>query len=221
MNFRVPALRRHLGEFIVQIAEILLVEMYPLKNAKFPFFVEFFFLLGLLLLKAGILKNHGMHPVLLGKWAELPGFSISVQINVSSTINMQKKGSIKSSPCRGLLLSFYDILKLGVLAKWSLKLYFWSWSFQVVLGNFLFSELFNGEFFPPAFRIYLYFCQKHRPKSRKFNVLPNFTSGTGSLVVPWSAIYPVGSLSPLLTKLIFKMVLIPSVPKGNFETKHL
>ena len=26
--------------------------------------------------------------------------------------------------------------------------------------NFLFSELFNGEFFLPAFRIYLYFCQK-------------------------------------------------------------
>ena len=32
-------------------------------------------------------------------------------------------------------------------------------------------------------------CEKHTPKSRKFNVLPNFTCGKGSLVVPWSAMY--------------------------------
>ena len=55
--------------------------------------------------------------------------------------------------------------------------------------GFFFTGLFNGEFFIPAFRIYLYFCQKHTPKSRKFNVLPNFTLRNGSLVVPWSAIY--------------------------------
>ena len=45
------------------------------------------------------------------------------------------------------------------------------------------------EFFLPAFRIYPYFCQKHTPKSRKFNVWRNFTCGKGSLVVPWSAMY--------------------------------
>ena len=33
------------------------------------------------------------------------------------------------------------------------------------------------------------FCQKHTPKSRKFNVSPDFTSGKGFLVVPWSAIW--------------------------------
>ena len=32
------------------------------------------------LVPADILKNHGVHPVLLGKWAELPGFSISLSI---------------------------------------------------------------------------------------------------------------------------------------------
>ena len=47
--------------------------------------------------------------------------------------------------------------------------------------DFLFSELFNGEFFSPAFRIYLYYCQKHTPKICKFIVLPNLTCGTGSL----------------------------------------
>ena len=32
------------------------------------------------------------------------------------------------------------------------------------------------------------FVKKNTPKSLKFNVLPNFTCGNGSLVVPWSAI---------------------------------
>ena len=36
------------------------------------------------------------------------------------------------------------------------------------LGIFFFSELFNRDYFSQAFRIYLYFCQKHTPKSRKF-----------------------------------------------------
>ena len=48
--------------------------------------------------------------------------------------------------------------------------------FKLSLRNF-FSELFNGESFVPAFRIFLYFCQKHTPKSRKFYVFPNFTCG--------------------------------------------
>ena len=53
------------------------------------------------------------------------------------------------------------------------------WSFGI-----FFSELFIGEIFLPAFRIYLYFCQKPTPKSCKFIVSPNFTCGKGSLVVP-------------------------------------
>ena len=46
-------------------------------------------------------------------------FHISVLIDVYFTINLQKKkrGSLKSLPCRGLLLSFYEFMKLGVLAK--------------------------------------------------------------------------------------------------------
>ena len=30
---------------------------------------------------------------------------------------MQTKGYIESLPCRGLLLSFYELMKMGVLAK--------------------------------------------------------------------------------------------------------
>ena len=41
----------------------------------------------------------------------------------------------------------------------------------------------------PPFRIYFFFCQKHTPKSRKFNIWPDFTYGTDSCVVPWRAIY--------------------------------
>ena len=55
---------------------------------------------------------------------------------------------------------------------------------KLSLEIFFFSELFNGEYFSPDFRIYLYFCQKHTPKSRKFKVLPNFPCGTDFCVVP-------------------------------------
>ena len=48
-------------------------------------------------------------------------FHISVQINFSSTIKMQRYGSIKSLPCSGLLLPLYELMKLGVLAIWTLK----------------------------------------------------------------------------------------------------
>ena len=34
-EFLFPAVRRHLGAFIIEIAEIPLMEMWPLKNAKF------------------------------------------------------------------------------------------------------------------------------------------------------------------------------------------
>ena len=56
------------------------------------------------------------------------------------------------------------------------------------LGIFFFLCCLMESFFSPAFRIYLYFCQKHTQKSHKFNVWPNFTCGTDSLVVPWRAI---------------------------------
>ena len=62
-----------------------------LKKCRISIFLFFFFsLFWSLLLKAqfnlvpaNILKNHGVHPVLLGKWAELPGFSIwhSLRLN--------------------------------------------------------------------------------------------------------------------------------------------
>ena len=55
---------------------------------------------------------------------------------------------------------------------------------KLSLGLFFFSEQFNRDFFSPAFRIYLYFGQKHTPKSCKFNVLPNFTCGKDSCLVP-------------------------------------
>ena len=44
-------------------------------------------------------------------------FHISVQINFSSTINMQRNGSMKSLPCSGLLLPLYELMKLGVPTK--------------------------------------------------------------------------------------------------------
>ena len=61
---------------------------------------------------------------------------------------------------------------------------------EVVLGNFLHSEQFIVELITPAFRIYLHFGQKQTPKSRKLSVAHNFSCGNGSLIVPWSAIYP-------------------------------
>ena len=55
---------------------------------------------------ADIMNDHGVHPVPSGKWWYLPG-----QINVSSTINMQRKGYIKKLLCSGLLLPFYELTK--------------------------------------------------------------------------------------------------------------
>ena len=48
-------------------------------------------------------------------------FHMSVQTNFSSTHIMQRNGSIKSLPWSGLLLPLYELMKLGVLAKWTLK----------------------------------------------------------------------------------------------------
>ena len=65
---------------------------------------------------ADILKNRWCASCPLRKVIKVPGF-IYVQINFSSTNNIQRNGSIKSLPCSGLLLPLYELMKLGVLAK--------------------------------------------------------------------------------------------------------
>ena len=168
---------------------------------NFDFFY-FFLLLRLLLLKAqfnfvsaDILKNHGVHPVPLGKGSKLPGFSICLSKSIFPPPLICKRMVLwRVCPAAVFFHHFMNEWNRGYLQNehWNgpkiKKLYSWSWSCQVVLGNFLFSELFNREYFPPAFRIYLYFCQKHTPRSRKFNVLPNFTCGKESWLVTWRAI---------------------------------
>ena len=44
-----------------------------------------------------------------------------VEINVSFTIIMQRKGSVKSLPCNGVLLPFYELMKLRVFEKQTFK----------------------------------------------------------------------------------------------------
>ena len=55
---------------------------------------------------------------------------------------------------------------------------------RLSFGIYFFLNCLMEQFFLPDFRIYLYFCQKHTPKNRKFNVSPNFTCGKVSLYVP-------------------------------------
>ena len=57
---------------------------------------------------------------------------------------------------------------------------------KLSLGIFFFSGLFNGELITPSFRIYLYFCQKHTPKSRKYNVLRGSLKGNLKSSCPFS-----------------------------------
>ena len=101
-----------------------------LEKCKILIFLSnFFLLLRPLLLKAqfnsvsaDILKNHGMHPVPLGQWSKLPGFSISlVKSFFPPPIICKENDSVKSLPCSGLLLPLYELMKFGVLAKWTLK----------------------------------------------------------------------------------------------------
>ena len=108
---------------------------------------------------------------------------------------MQTKGSIKSLPCRGLLLSVFELLKLGVVAKLNIEMALKSRSYildldrvQLSLGIFFFLSCLMKSFFYQLSASTVIFVKKHTPKSRKFNVWPNFTCGKGSLVVPWSAI---------------------------------
>ena len=81
---------------------------------------------------------------------------------------------------------------------------------KLSLGIF-FSELLEKELFSPAFRIYLYFCQKHTPKSRKFNVLPNFLGC--SLECNIFSIHQSSKEVPLPPSL--DMEMLPSLAKNN------
>ena len=55
-----------------------------------------------------------------------------------------------------------------------------------------------------------FFCQKHTPKSRKFNIWPNFTYGTNSCVVPWRAIYDdIDSIDLNTAQLNTKQINVP------------
>ena len=92
------------------------------EKCKILIFWINFLLLGKLLLKAHFnlvppanLQNHGVTSYPLRKVIR------SFHKNFSSTINMQRKSSIKSLPWRGLMLPFYESMKLGVLAKLTLK----------------------------------------------------------------------------------------------------
>ena len=107
----------------------------PWKTKKISFFLlllEHNLMVHFSLLVADILKNYVVYPVPLGKWSNLPGFfsiSLSKWI-VSSNINMKIKGSIKLLLCSGLLLPFYELTKLGVLAKQTLK---WLLNQEIIL----------------------------------------------------------------------------------------
>ena len=108
---------------------------------------------------------------------------MSVKIKFSSTINMQRKGSKKRLPCRGLL-PFYEIMKLGYLQNAHLNgpkiknLYFFYLDHvKLFFQNTLHSQLFNCELITPALRMNLHFSQKHTPKSPKLSVVTNFRCG--------------------------------------------
>ena len=101
---------------------------------------------------------------------------------------MQTKGSIKSLPCRSLLLSFYEFMKLGVL-EMNIEMALKSRSYILDLdcGRLSFGIFFFLSCLMERLSYQLSgstFVKKHTPKSRKFNVSPNFTCGKGSLVVP-------------------------------------
>ena len=105
---------------------------------------------------------------------------------------MQRNGSIKSLPGSGLLLPLYELMKLGVLTKWTLKCPYNQKVISLIL--ILSSCPWDFSFFLSClietfFHSFQDFCQKHTPKSCKFNVLPKFTCGKESCLVPWRAIY--------------------------------
>ena len=62
---------------------------------------------------------------------------------------------------------------------------------KLFLGIFFFLSCLIKSIFHQLLGYTFIFVKTHTPKSGKYNVLPNFTCGKGSLVVPWSAIYLV------------------------------
>ena len=101
----------------------------------------------------------------------------SVQLNVSTNTNMQWKDSLKSLPCREYLSLFYELMKLVVLAKVTLKfatqssskLFFKSWSYEFVFGNF------SRKHITTSFRILLKFYPNNSQKRRRGSVATNFS----------------------------------------------
>ena len=152
-----------------------------------PYFL-FFFAIWVVIIKGGIQFSAAQHfeeplgpSCLLRKVSRTNCFFfkyISVQINVSATINMQTKGSIKSLPCRGLLLLFYEV---GGNCKMNIEMALKSRSYNLDLNRvklssgIFFSERFNGDFFITIIQdLYFFCCQKDTPKIRKFKVLSDF-----------------------------------------------
>ena len=114
MFSRFAALCRHFGAVIVEFAQFI-----------FLLFFYFFCTLWGAIIKGAFLLSAGGHyeepwdascpfrKMIRPSWF----FHITVKINFSSTINMQLKGSTKRMPFRGLLLPFYELMKLWVPSK--------------------------------------------------------------------------------------------------------
>ena len=58
----------------------------------------------------------------------------------------------------------------------------------------------------------LFLSKTHTPKSRKFDVLPNFTCVNGSLLVPWSAIYFLFTVYPISYPVLGNIIVESIVP---------
>ena len=70
--------------------------------------------------KANTLKNHGVHPVLFGKWAELPVFPYPCPYKCFLHHKYANKGFYKEFALQSSFVVIFEWLKLGVLAKWTL-----------------------------------------------------------------------------------------------------
>ena len=120
----------------------------------------------------------------------------SVQLNVSTNTNMQWKDSLKSLPCREYLSLFYELMKLVVLAKVTLKfatqssskLFFKSWSYEFVFGNFLILNI-SRKHISTGFRILLTFYPNNSPTRRRGSVATNFSRRKDLFLIFLSAIW--------------------------------
>ena len=97
---------------------------------NFDFFNFFFLLLRLLLLKvqfnlvsADILKNHGAHPVTLGKWSKLPGFSISLfKLIFPPPLICKKKGFYEEFARQWSFVAILWINEVGGTCKMNIQI---------------------------------------------------------------------------------------------------